>query len=82
MMPVFLVYPRPAPGRCNPLNGALPGTTVEYTKKGWMDAVTFCEFILYVDRHAGAARPIALIIDSVSNYADMEAFTLAVDKGI
>ena len=36
-MTVFLVYPRPAPAGCNPLNGALPGTTVEYTKKGgWM----------------------------------------------
>ena len=82
MMPVFLVYPRPAPAGCNPLNGALPGTIVEYTKKGWMDAVTFCKFILHVDRHAGAARPIALIIDSVSSHVDMKAFTLAVAKGI
>ena len=73
IMPPFLVYPRPKPAGCNPLNGALPGTVIEYTKKGWMDAVTFLRFIDHFDQHAGTERPVLLILDSVSSHVDMRA---------
>ena len=82
IMPPFLVYPRPKPVRCNPLNGALPGTVIEYSKKGWMDAVTFLRFIDHFDQHAGTKRPVLLILDSVSSHVDMAAFSRAAEKGI
>ena len=82
IMPPFLVYPRPKPAGCNPLNGALPGTVIEYTKKGWMDALTFVRFIDHFDQHAGTERPVLLILDSVSSHVDMAAFSRAAEKGI
>ena len=81
IMPPFLVYPRPKPTRCNPLDGALQGTVIEYTTKGWMDSLTFVKFINHFDQHAGPQRPVLLLID-VSSHVDMEAFPTAASKGI
>ena len=80
MMPPFLVYPSPKPAGCNPLNGASPGTVIQYTQKGWMDAVTFGKFIEHVDRHAGTERPILLIIDSLASHVDITAFSSASER--
>ena len=81
-MPPFLVYPSPAPKGCNPLNGSIKDTVIEYTKKGWMDLATFMKFLDHFDKHCGAERPVALIIDSVSSHIDIDIFQAAVSKGI
>ena len=40
------------------------------------------KFILHLSSHAGAQRPIVLLIDSVSSHIDMDVFQLAIDKQI
>jgi hypothetical protein len=82
MMPPFMVYPAPQPRGYNPLTGAMEGSAIAYTKKGWMDAETFCKFIDHFDKHAGPERPVVLLIDSVSSHVDMSAFEGAKAKGI
>ena len=45
MMPPYLVYPEPKPRGYNPLTGALEGSDIAYTPKGWMDKSTFSKFL-------------------------------------
>ncbi|XP_014673791.1 PREDICTED: uncharacterized protein LOC106814043 [Priapulus caudatus] len=82
MMPPFLVYPSPQPRGYNPLTGAIEDSEIAYTKKGWMDADTFCKFIQHFDKHAGTDRPVVLLIDSVSSHVHMAAFEDAKARGI
>lgn len=82
MMPPFIIYPEPKPRGYKPLTGALEGSTIEYTKKGWMDASTFSKFIDHFDKHAGEERPVLLLIDSVSSHVDSLVFEKAKSKGI
>ena len=82
MMPQFLVYQSPKPKGCNPLNGAIEGTAVEYTKKGRMTTETFSKFIDHFEKHVGPERPVVLLIDSVSSLVDMSVFQSASEKEI
>ena len=82
MMPPFLVYPSPAPKGLNPLMGAMAGSVIEYTKKGWMDTNTFIKFIDHFDKYAGPERPVVLIVDSVSSHVDLGVFQKSRELGI
>ena len=83
MIPPFLIYPGARPmTTCNPLMGALSGTALTYTKSGWMNIETFQKFLLHFNEHAGTARPVVLLIDSVSSHIDMDVFQLAIENGI
>ena len=82
MMPPFFVYPEPRPRGYNPLTGAQEGSDIAYTRKGWMDAATFSLFIDHFDKYAGEARPVLLLIDSVSSHVNCSVFEKAKEKGI
>ena len=82
MIPPFMVYPEPRPRGYNPLSGGIEHSSVEYIKKGWMDSVTFRQFINHFDQHCGTERPVVLLIDSVSSHVDMASFEEAKAKGI
>ncbi|XP_052233020.1 uncharacterized protein LOC127845885 [Dreissena polymorpha] len=82
LMPPFLVFPEPKPRSYNPLNGATQGSAIAYTKKGWMDAVTFGKCIDHFDKYAGTDRPVVLLLDSVSSHVDRKVFMDAKSKGI
>lgn len=82
MMPPYLVYPEPKPRGYNPLTGALYGSDIAYTKKGWMDSSTFEKFLDHFHLYAGTDRPVVLLIDSVSSHISMSAFEQASNKGI
>ena len=62
--------------------GALTGTALEYTKSGWMNAEVFKRFIVHFSEHAGATRPVVLLVDSVSSHIDMGVFQLAIQHQI
>ena len=82
MMPPYFIYPEPKPKGYNPLNGALEGSDIAFTKKGWMNNVTFSKFIDHFDKHAGRERPVVLLFDSVSIHIDPDLFVKGKDKGI
>ena len=82
MLPPFIIYPDPKPRGYNPLTGAIEGSEIVYTKKGWMDAPTFEKFINHFDIHAVTDRPIVLLIDSVSSHVSLSVFEKAKQKGI
>jgi hypothetical protein len=82
MMPPFFVYPEPKPRGYNPMTGALYGSDIAYTKKGWMDAPTFEKFLDHFHKYAGEERPVLLLIDSVSSHISSTAFELASKRGI
>jgi len=82
MMPPFFIYPEPRPKGYNPLTGAIEGSDIAYTKKGWMDFISFRLFIEHFHKHAGLERPVVLLFDSVSSHVDMSAFEDAKEKGI
>ena len=64
------------------MTGALYGSDIAYTKKGWMDAPTFEKFLDHFHKYAGEERPVLLLIDSVSSHISSEAFELACSRGI
>lgn len=82
IMPPYFVYPEPKPRGYNPLTGAMYGSDIAYTKKGWMDATTFQKFLDHFHLYAGTDRPVVLLIDSVSSHISMSAFELASQRGI
>ncbi|WAR05558.1 hypothetical protein MAR_020927, partial [Mya arenaria] len=82
MMPPLFVFPDPKPGGYNPLTGSTEGSDIAYTKKGWMNALTFSKFIDHFDKHAGTERPVTLLFDSVSSHIDISVFTIAKLKEI
>lgn len=82
MLPPFMIYPGPKPCGYNPLTGAMEGSRIAYTKKGWMDATTFQKFLDHVHEHAGVNRPVVLLVESVSSHISMSAFELESNRGI
>ena len=70
MVPPFFVYPVPKPRGYTPLNGAIEGSDIEFTQKGWMDTATFAKFIDHFDNFAGQDRPVLLLFDSVSSHVN------------
>ncbi|WAQ98492.1 JERKL-like protein [Mya arenaria] len=82
MMPPFFVFPEPKPRGYNPLTGSTEGSEIAYTKKGWMNTLSFSKFIDHFDKHAGTERLVTLLIDSVSSHIDISLFTEAKMKGI
>jgi hypothetical protein len=82
MMPPFFVYPQPVPTAYNPMLGSKRGSTVVYTKKGWMNAVNFHRFLEHFHANAGTERPVLLLIDSVSSHVDIDVFRFASERGI
>ncbi|XP_056003489.1 uncharacterized protein LOC130049641 [Ostrea edulis] len=82
MIPPFIVFPEPKPKGYNPLSAGLEGGAAAYTKKGWMDSVTFKVFLEHFNTFAGSERPIVLLFDSVSSHIDMKTFEFAKQKGI
>ncbi|KAK3096946.1 hypothetical protein FSP39_005022 [Pinctada imbricata] len=82
MMPPFLVYPGSKPIGCNPIMNGITGTSLEYSKKGWMTAEIFQKFLRHFNEHAGPERPVVLLIDSVSSHISMEIFQEAIQYQI
>jgi hypothetical protein len=82
MLPPYFVYPEPKPKGYNPLSGALEGADIAYTKKGWINNITFGKFIDHFDKFSGQERPIVLLFDSVSSHIDPDIFLSAKAKGI
>lgn len=64
------------------MTGALYGSDIAYTKKGWMDASIFEKFLDHFHRYAVEERPVLLLIDSVSSHISITAFELASKRGI
>ncbi|XP_046571695.1 jerky protein homolog-like [Haliotis rubra] len=81
MMPPFYVYPAPKPRGYNPLSGVPEGSSFDYTKKGWMDAIALRAFVQHFDLHCGRERRVVLLIDSISSHVDFQAFQDAKERG-
>lgn len=82
MMPPFFVYPEPKPRSYNPMIGAQRGSTVVYTKKGWMNSDALCAFYDNFDKYSGQERPVVLLMDSVSSHLNMDIFSKAISLQI
>ena len=82
MIPPLLIYPGIRPMTSNPLMGSITGTSIEYSKSGWMTADIFKKFVLHLSTHAVAQRPLVLLVDSVSSHINMEVFQLAKEHQI
>lgn len=82
MIPPFFVYPEPKPKGYNALSGALEGSSIAYTQKGWMNNETFAKYIEHFDTFCGEKRPVVLLFDSVSSHINPEVFLSAKAKGI
>ena len=74
IMPLFLVYPGSRPQGCNPAMNAITGSTIEYTKSGWMTAEVFKKFLDHFNKHAGPARSVVLLIGSVAVENQIELY--------
>lgn len=62
--------------------GARRGSTVVYTKKGWMNSDALCAFYDNFDKYAGQERPVVLLMDSVSSHLNMDIFSKAISLQI
>ena len=70
---------------------AITGSTIEYTKSGWMTAEVFKKFLDHFNKHAGPERPVVLLIDSVAVENQIELYRIVpnathliqpLDKGV
>jgi len=61
----------------------VPGTTYGLSDSGWMDMVLFKEWLLkHFLRHAGANRPLLLLLDGHSSHYNLEAINLAKENNV
>ena len=61
----------------------VPGTTYGLSENGWIDMELFkLWFFNHFLCHAGASRPLLLLLDGHSSHYNLEAITLARENGI
>ena len=63
--------------------GEVPGTMYSLSENGWIDMLLFKEwFYRHFLRHAGASRPLLLLLDGHSSHYNLEAITLARENDV